>query len=104
ASRPFPVAMTLLGYAETVDPARTREYFWRTLALHPGPALETWSPDEALRQKHTNTAQLVLLLALYGQYPDVQAELIDPVFRYWSDPTNRKKSNTYLLRENTVFM
>ena len=33
----FPVAAMLLGYSETVDPERTREYFWRTLALHPGP-------------------------------------------------------------------
>src|SRR5207247_406203 len=41
----FPVAATLLGYSDTVDPERTREYFWRTLALHPGPVPNAWSPE-----------------------------------------------------------
>jgi protocatechuate 3,4-dioxygenase beta subunit len=97
----FPVAATLLGYSEAVDPARTREYFWRALALHPGPVVDAWSPDETLRRTHENTAQLALLLALFGQHPDLQTELLEPIFRYWSGYTNRKEYDFY--RENGVF-
>src|SRR5262249_19036697 len=54
----WPVAAVLLGYSEAVDPERTREYFWRTLALHPGPIAESWSPNERIARTHENNSQL----------------------------------------------
>jgi hypothetical protein len=95
------LAALLVGYSETVDPARTREYFWRTLTMHPGPAVQPWGQDRNQQAHNENISQLVLLLALYGQYPELQKELMDPVFRYWSNFTNGANYNLY--RENSTF-
>jgi hypothetical protein len=79
----FPIALTLANYAETVDPEHTRDYFWQAVAMHPGPAVEVWSPDERLSRQQENTAQLVILLALYDQFPELRRELMAPIFEHW---------------------
>ncbi len=94
------VAAMLLGYSETIDPAQTRVYFWRTLAMHPGPQVQSWSENRD-KEAHENAAQLALLLALYGQFPELQKELLEPVFRHWSNYTNRNDLDFY--RQNAVF-
>ncbi len=82
----WPVAIALLGYSERIDPERTREYFWRALATHHAPRTGPFrgAPEPTL----TDNAQLALVLALYGQFPALQAELVEPVFNYLAGDAN----------------
>jgi tetratricopeptide (TPR) repeat protein len=83
----FSVAVTLVHVSERVDPASTGDYLARAIALHPGPGL--WFPTfsaERRRQEHDEqTANLVMLLASYGVYPDETKYLADPIFVHARD-------------------
>jgi hypothetical protein len=97
----FSVGVALLGFAETVDPDRMHDYFWRTLALHRGPEVESWSPIGRNRSGDGNTANLVALLGAFQQCPQLQRELMEPVFKYWDGFTSRKEFEFY--GQNAVF-
>ena len=73
---------TLLRYAQTVDPASTGEYWWRAIADHggPSPKLSNRPPEMELQERR---ASLVILLNLYGQYPELATQLTEPLFQYW---------------------
>ena len=77
--RTFGLAMILAHISETVDPAATREYVWRTIALaagtHVQPTTE-WDAEEKLRAD----GHLAVLLARYGLYPAVAARLVGPLY------------------------
>ena len=70
--------MALVHLSETIDPAATREYLWRTIALFPS-APE--SPDDWSRQQQRqNEAKAAILLLRYGLHPEVAREMVEPLF------------------------
>ncbi|NOX54855.1 MAG: carboxypeptidase regulatory-like domain-containing protein [Planctomycetes bacterium] len=61
----FAVGASLVESAVVVDPARSREYFWRALALHRGPDAPSRGtiPDQQIREQR-NLTQIAILLGL----------------------------------------
>jgi len=91
----FGVAATLVRYSESIDPQHTRDYLWQVLSRHRGPAVRAWSPDDQLQQQHDNAATLVVLLAQYGQLPQLCDKLMQPIFDHWDNYTDRKQMDFY---------
>lgn len=74
----IPSSMALVYLSETIDPAATREYLWRTMALFP---VAAESPDSWSRQQQRqNEARAAVLLYRYGLHPETAAALAEPLF------------------------
>ena len=74
----IPSSMALVHLSETIDPAATREYLWRTIALVP---VTADSPDSWSRQQFRQfEAKAAILLMRYGLHPELAAELCQPLF------------------------
>src|SRR5690606_3950488 len=100
--RRFAVAFALLGFATTVDPQHSREYFWRTVALCPVTDDRSYDPASHVKFEQERRAKLALLLAIYGEYPDVQRELVEPLFTYWEEVEQPTTATFYRL--NAVYL
>lgn len=86
----FGAGMELLRLAEDVDPQRLTDYFWLVVSLHPGPTGGAWSPDEAPRSDAEQQARLALLLAMYTAMPELQGQIMEPVFAFWESQLGTK--------------
>ena len=77
----FFVAASLVESAVVVDPARSREYFWRALAVHGGPDAPTRGPTPNQRvREQRNLAQIAIFLGLYNQLPELRQRIVEPLF------------------------
>lgn len=85
ADRTFGAALTLLRFAEHIDPDNLTDYYWRTLSKHPGPEGGAWSPDRADIENAERQAQLALVLALYDPMPGLAQQVTAPVFECWEN-------------------
>ncbi|MEM9659454.1 MAG: carboxypeptidase-like regulatory domain-containing protein, partial [Planctomycetota bacterium] len=72
----FGAAMTLLGYAEKIDPPRVADYYWQTLSQHPGPEGGAWSPADAAEKDAARQAMLALLIARYDGSPELTPQIV----------------------------
>jgi protocatechuate 3,4-dioxygenase beta subunit len=73
-----PSSIALVALSETIDPAATREYVWRTIALFPA---APDSPDSWSRQQfRQHEAKIIILLTRYGLLPEAATELAAPLF------------------------
>jgi hypothetical protein len=79
----FGAAITLLRFAEEIDPDNLTEYYWRALSSYPGPDGGAWSPDDKEAKDADRQAQLALVLALYDAMPNMPKQIMEPVFTYW---------------------
>jgi len=88
----FAVAASLVESAVVVDPSRSREYFWRALAFHPGPDAPTRGPvpDQRDRERR-NLAQIAILLGLYDQLPALRRRITESIFA--NDPSRLAASS-----------
>jgi len=79
----FPVAVTLVGYAQRICPERTPDYFWQALSVYGGPASLMFGPVDqyAQAERDTETASLVILLGLYGQFRQLCRRLMEPIYQ-----------------------
>ena len=75
--------MTLLRYAEKIDPDRFDDYFWRTVDQYGGPRGRSWSSEMEEQMNVEQQAQLAILLSLYGQSPELVSQIAGPIFEYW---------------------
>ena len=74
----IPSSLALVHLSETIDPAATREYLWRTIALVP---VAAESPDSWSRQQLRQfEAKAAILLLRYGLHPELATELSQPLF------------------------
>ncbi len=99
--RGFGVALALVHFSTVVDPDATEDYFWRTVTKHPGPAVEAWDRDNALAKQQESDAQLALLLAHFGQFPNRCQRIVEPMFATWSSPEYAQSRRFY--RSNAIF-
>lgn len=99
----FPVAVSLVRISERVDPAATNDYLARAVALHPGPGLPTFAADRARQEHDEQAANLVLLLASYGVYPDEVQSLAEPIFIHAKDLGAASGRNDWY-RANAIVM
>ena len=75
-------AFTFLRYAQFVDPDSTGEYWWRAVAAYGGLDAGLSNRPQQMEMLERR-AGLALLLTLYGQYPELEAELVEPLFKHW---------------------
>jgi hypothetical protein len=75
----FVIGFILLRFAATIDPESSNECFWKALSLHPGPAAEDWSSTYSAQLASETVSKLVVLLSLYGRFPDLCRRLMEPV-------------------------
>lgn len=75
-------AFRLLRMAEVIDPESTGEYWWRTVSVYGGP-LPTFSNASKVVIEQLPNAKLAMLLSLYDRFPEIQDEVIGPIFEYW---------------------
>jgi hypothetical protein len=76
----FPVAATLVRISERVDPMSTGDYLARAMSLHPGPGLPAFNLQRRAQEHAEQTANLVMLLAAYGAFPEETKRLAEPLF------------------------
>ncbi len=79
----FGTALTLLRYAEQVDPEHLTDYFWQTVQNYGGPRGNAWSPQDEEEKNAAQQAQMAILLALYSQPTELVLQVAAPVFDYW---------------------
>jgi hypothetical protein len=86
----FGTSLTLLQFAEEVDPEHLTDYFWLTASLHAGPTGAGWTPDDAPREDAERQSHLVLLFARYDAAPELARRIMAPVFDYWDGQIGTK--------------
>ncbi len=96
----FAASMTLLRFAEEIDPDNVTGYFWKTVSNYGGPEARAWSPSDAAEENADRQAQLAVLLALYNVAPELAVQVMDPVFDYWEEQIGKDPS-TFDGREAT---
>ena len=97
----FGVALALLQYSEKIDPENLTDYFWRAIAMYPGPRGEVRKPEQQEVEDLERRAMLVLPFATYSVEPDWCREQIGPAFDYWSDEAHLKTHDFY--RKSATF-
>jgi protocatechuate 3,4-dioxygenase beta subunit len=75
----FGLAMAMTHISETVDPAATREYVWRSIAHYKGTQIQPTTEWDA-ENKFRVDCQLAVLLARYGLYPEIVSHLVAPLY------------------------
>jgi hypothetical protein len=86
-------AITLLRFAEEIDPENLTDYYWQALKHYPGPCGGAWSPDDAEEEDADRQSQLALLLSLYDRWPDLPEQIMEPVFQYWEGQIGRNSGS-----------